>query len=476
MKISKRRIFTVAIAVPLLGLLAAAGYFVHQRQTASGELSEVLRALDRDEPGWRLEALELKRTSIPPEQDSGPVILKLRRQVGKDWWKDDKAEVPWNKVESPPGDPLTRQQVAFLGKRMAEIEPLLPEIRQLADRPKGCYPITWNPNVIATMIPHVEEVREMAGLFMRDIYWQAHCGAYGTALLSCRATLSVGRSLDDEPMLISQIVRMACLRVALDGTKHTLAAGETKAENLAPLQSALTDTDKYDAIVVGLRGERAGMNHLFSNLEDGTVSTSVIASLTRRGPRGASTIADKAEEIYLAASVQSSHVWLLRYYNAALEICRLPASEQTARAKALNDESRTAPALAKLLNPAWIKCHESFRRDRTGTRCAIVALAVERYRLKHGSWPVKLAVIAPEFLAKAPADPYTDEPLKYRKTADGVVVFSVGPNGNHNGDYYDRLEPPIAAPGTSPGNAYEFRLWNPAQRGRPLAERIAQPN
>jgi hypothetical protein len=412
--------------------------------------------------------------AIPPEQNSGPLILKLKRQVRMDWWKEDEAALQADRPEPAPGDPLTPQEAAFLQARMAEIEPLLLGIRRLADRPRGCFPIAWTPDVIGSLIPHVQEGRAMTALLARDTRWQAYQGDYATALVSCRAMVSVAGSLDDEPTLISQLVRTACLSIALWETKHTLACGEPTAPSLVPLQQALEVADNYDATAVGLRGERAGMHQLFSNLEDGTVPAALIVAVGR-APRGAgSTIADKAEELYLMASVQSSHVWLLRHFNAALEACRLPAAEQTARMKALSAEPAKAPALAKLLTPAWIKCHEAFRREHAGTRCAIAALAAERYRLKHGQWPADLAALTLEFLAAVPADPYTDAPLKYCKTTNGVVVFSVGPDGTHKGDYYDQVEPPAPTPSGSPGSVYEFRLWDPALRGRPLAERLAQ--
>ncbi len=107
-------------------------------------------------------------------------------------------------------------------------------------------------------------------------------------------------------------------------------------------------------------------------------------------------------------------------------------------------------------------------------RCAIVGLAAERHRLKHGEWPADLAALVPDFLASAPLDPYTDAPLKYKKTGNGIVVFSVSPDGNYRGDYYDHPEPPAVIPPASPGQYYEFRLWDPIHRGRPLAERVAR--
>jgi hypothetical protein len=56
---------------------------------------------------------------------------------------------------------------------------------------------------------------------------------------------------------------------------------------------------------------------------------------------------------------------------------------------------------------------------------AMAALAVERYRLEHQQWPVRLEDLNTEL----PNDPYTGEPLRYRRIDNGVIIYSVGENG-----------------------------------------------
>src|SRR5882724_3226365 len=235
---TKRRIVAIALVTSLLALVAPGGYYVYRRTEAQRELAAILTDLDRNDPGWRLADLDTKRAAVPPEQDSAPLILTLRRQVPNGWWKDPEGEGPqWS--ELPPGEPLSADHAAFLKARMAEIDRLLPEIRGLAGHPRGFHAIAWSPDSISTLVPHLEDVRAMAAVLLRDMYWQAHQGEQGTALVSCRAIVSVGRSLDEEPTLISQLDRAACVRMVLNGTQHTLASGETAVANLLPLQKAL---------------------------------------------------------------------------------------------------------------------------------------------------------------------------------------------------------------------------------------------
>ena len=60
-------------------------------------------------------------------------------------------------------------------------------------------------------------------------------------------------------------------------------------------------------------------------------------------------------------------------------------------------------------------------------RILITAIALERYRGKHGSYPNSLALLSQEFLKAVPVNYMDGQPLRYRPTADGhFVLYSVG--------------------------------------------------
>jgi hypothetical protein len=67
-------------------------------------------------------------------------------------------------------------------------------------------------------------------------------------------------------------------------------------------------------------------------------------------------------------------------------------------------------------------------------RISITALALERYRVRHGSYPNSLAELTPDFL-KTPLPDFMDgQPLRYRLAADGhFLLYSVGLDGVDNG-------------------------------------------
>ncbi|MBC7772052.1 MAG: hypothetical protein H7210_06130 [Pyrinomonadaceae bacterium] len=57
---------------------------------------------------------------------------------------------------------------------------------------------------------------------------------------------------------------------------------------------------------------------------------------------------------------------------------------------------------------------------------AQVAIALSRYRLKHGRYPQQLSELVPDFLAGIPVDRFDGQPLRYRLTDGKPTVYSVG--------------------------------------------------
>jgi len=54
---------------------------------------------------------------------------------------------------------------------------------------------------------------------------------------------------------------------------------------------------------------------------------------------------------------------------------------------------------------------------------AIIAGALERYRLAHGSYPPTLEVLAPDYLTKLPNSPITGRPMNYSLQSDGTFTL-----------------------------------------------------
>ncbi len=77
----------------------------------------------------------------------------------------------------------------------------------------------------------------------------------------------------------------------------------------------------------------------------------------------------------------------------------------------------------------------------------LAELAVAAYRKEHGEAPDTFDQLVPDYLATVPPDPWSGKPVILRKTADGVVVYSVGPDGKDDGGRFGGYRNVLTNPG-----------------------------
>ena len=87
-----------------------------------------------------------------------------------------------------------------------------------------------------------------------------------------------------------------------------------------------------------------------------------------------------------------------------------------------------------LLLPALDKTVKKTAFGQTAVETALLACALERFRLAHNGYPASLDTLVPEFVAKLPHDIISGQPFKYQLTeADRYVLYSVGWNERDDG-------------------------------------------
>ena len=273
-------------------------------------------------------------------------------------------------------------------------------------------------------------------------------------------------------------MRVAIVAIALNAVERTLAQGEPSPKALATLQQLLEQEDREPLLLTMARGERAISERLMQAMYDGTFKTGQLPGLDLGmiGRLGVGSVTvNRVVSAVLQGSLSRGHAVLLRYHNRLVEIAQLPETELKSRFEALEQEVKSAAAqplnlrvfLVKHIAPAMGKVWQALQRHHARLRSAYVAVALERYRQQHDRWPDSLQQLIPGLIERVPLDPYDGALLRYRPLADGVVVYSVGPDGKDNGG--NLLANPYA-----PGADIGFRLWNVPARRQP-ASMTSQP-
>jgi len=201
-------------------------------------------------------------------------------------------------------------------------------------------------------------------------------------------------------------------------------------------------------------------------IESGRLRVSSMTGMLTGSPKG--KLEAWWEDVSGEKEFRRSHGPWIRVMTEIVEIAKLPVEQQRPKVKSyvrsIDEKAakRELPVYVGLMVPMAQSFGESSWRNQALLRCAIVALAVERYRIAHGHWPDSLLSLVPEFLAKVPLDPYDAKPLHYGRLADGVVIYSIGPDETDNGGKIDRKYP-RQEKGTDIG----FQLWDVNRRRQP---------
>ena len=84
--------------------------------------------------------------------------------------------------------------------------------------------------------------------------------------------------------------------------------------------------------------------------------------------------------------------------------------------------------------PNFAKALQTTARNQTLVNQALLACALERYRLAQGQYPESLDALTPRFIEKLPHDLIGGQPLKYRLThGGGYLLYSIGWDEKDNG-------------------------------------------
>jgi hypothetical protein len=431
------------------------------------ELREAIAEADRIDPGWRAEDLEARRGVVPDEQNAALRVLVAHRLLPQGQWpppppRADGSLVPNRVGETilylPPPVQLTEQVARDINDQLASVEPALVEARKLATLSRGRYPEAWRADTVGSALDR-ERLNNVDNLLTREAMARAQEGRSDEALAAARSLLVIGRSVGDEPGLYPYDARVSSHRFAVRGIERILAQGAPALDELRATQELLADEAEQPLLLNVLRGLRAS-----------TLRAQEAGLVPNDDPSRQPGVRGLAGQLGAARRARSVYAQLLRKQTECVEIAKLPV-----------EELRQSFAQVKAAGPVgndtagqnvWLMTSsaEDYYRSVARLRCAVVGLALERYRHEIGQWPERLDALAPAYLAAVPLDPFDAQPIRYERHADGVVVYSVTPDEPNLGRSYWTSKDGGARPTST-----SFRLWDADKRRGLPAEVLPKP-
>jgi hypothetical protein len=323
-------------------------------------------------------------------------------------------------------------------------------LHQAAGRAQCRYPVDLTPG-FTTRLPHLVNVKVSAQLLQQEAAANAAKGRADLAQQSVLAGLSLTRSLEQEPVLISQLMRIAATDLTVTGLELTLNRKALSEEQAAALATAFQAAeDNADAALVrGLAGERCCAMAMFASPTRWHEVFSLMAEDSGAPPLAQAPEVDKFMESYSASpALQEDLDFYLKNMQSLFAMAKTPTPAGLEAAKAWSASIKAKGPFdhvySRILLPALELALERSAIAVAELRTAQGALAIERYRLAHNNaLPDTLNQLVPQYLKSVPQDPFDGRPLRFKKhPSRGYTVYSIGRDRQDNGGRHKMAKMP----------------------------------
>jgi hypothetical protein len=333
---------------------------------------------------------------------------------------------------------------------LADYGPVLEELQEASRKPYARFNIHYEEdNPAGILLPHLSKIKQFCLVLQLRAAAELGIGRTQDALKDVELMLYLTDTSRNEPILISQLVRMAELQLALQPLAEGM--GRWSEPQLRSLQEALQRFDFCADIKHALQAERT----LFGSgiIEWVRRSPSKIRVLEQFERTDDGTAGEVWPVGFLLAAAPDGWLYLeQRNQSRAFDQYLLPLIDVTnhqIRPDAVRDADASIERLTKgsqmrrflhhelfcgLLLPSISRVAQKAAFAQTAVDTAVAACALERYRLVHSQLPDALEKLSPEFISFIPHDVINGEPLRYRVDAAGkYLIYSVGWNQKDDG-------------------------------------------
>jgi hypothetical protein len=314
--------------------------------------------------------------------------------------------------------------------------------------------------MISIFNPHLNGFRNLAHTLRWRARLHAEEGRYEDAFNDVQSCYRFGRHLKGDGLFIEQLTACSIEIVATETLRDILSEYRIDATTLAALQKDYERMIADENFVLGLAAEKLS---LYDEIQrcftvDGRGGGHLYIKRIREiaepcGWSGADSwfMTNFVRVLFTHPDKQQTLTAANKLYDYIQEVTlKTPArirAEQVDIDKELH-RFASSNVLFSIFLPAVERIIRYSYRNKADVQATLSIIAILRYKQDTGGYPEKLEqLIADAYLKELPMDPYTDEPLVYRRTGDNFILYSLG----HN--FKDDNKPEIDRKGRA-------RLWD----------------
>ena len=273
-------------------------------------------------------------------------------------------------------------------------------------------------------------MKTMVQLLRWDALLKAEKGDAAGASESLKAGFAVAASLEEEPLLISALIRMACLHINTDTVEQVLNRVGLDDEQLTELMSVVQRAEErgkraFHRMVIGERA--TGMSYFISMTFDSFDELIGFGDAPASYEKLPEPLKFAVFKLWQGLGIQQREgAFFISSMGKWEEAAQFDYAEMWRAVEELDSDSNTnvkEPSrryfVAKVVLPPRLLSTRKELLIAARLRCVRAAIAVERFRIKNeGSIPT-LDKLTPNFIDEWPRDPFSNEPIALEPQPNG---------------------------------------------------------
>jgi hypothetical protein len=273
------------------------------------------------------------------------------------------------------------------------------------------------------LMPNLAGLRNMIFILGAKACLEAEAGYPEAAWNLAQTQLRFADALRNEPILISQLVRFASIRLSCRTIQKICEIAPPNPEQYRDLESLLSDYEDRKSLILALDGERLlGGEWAFNLLRSG--SPTALASSSGDAPEFMGVLM----RLYgafkpLSLADHAAYLRLIGEYTASAQRPYSPGQQS-----ALDAKISRLYLVTSMILPAIGRVEELYWETIAEMRITRAGMAVLQDKKTEGAFPQTLANLK----LKDIGDPFSDGPLLYRPSQNGFILYSVGPDQKDN--------------------------------------------
>jgi len=295
---------------------------------------------------------------------------------------------------------------------------LISEIKLMANRGGPVYPLNFSKG-FEMEFPHLVKMRSCARVLHASAVINGMNGDCNEAVDDIIAGMKLGAAVAQEPILISQLVRIAIYGIMSFAAQNSFDGGDLSPELTRRLFAHVEQADHREEFAESFSGEIYLSSKAFSAIRAG-------APLPEGSNLGPPQEADERAYVEMMERVISAA--RLPYHEAVRDLDRIQTHIQNLPEPL---------AYSRALLPALIRSCIAQARHEALIDLVQIGILVEQYRTREGYYPDTLDDIASGFGGSVPVDPFSGEKYRYRPLGSVFVLYSISENRLDDGGTHE---------------------------------------